>query len=205
VIPPRLPIPDHSAREARRAMRDVLARDEFREPPTPLLERARDALFDFLGRLLARVLEGATGSPVGWAVVAVVVTVLVVLAVRFARSVTRDPEREAVGVASARRSPRDWRAEADALEARGEWRAALRCRYRARVAELAARGLVDEIPGRTAGEYRAEVATNVPLAADDFSGATSLFEGAWYGGVPTGVDEAGRFRVLEARVLERAS
>lgn len=205
MIPPQLPVPAHTADDARRAVRDVLSRREFREPAEPLLQRARDALFDFLGRLLARILEGATGSPVGWLAVAIVVTVIAVLVVRFARGLTRDPAREAVGVPSVRRAARDWRADADALEATGDWRGALRCRYRALVADLAARGLVEEIPGRTAGEYRAEVATNVPTVAGDFAGATALFERAWYGGMPSGRDDAEQFRSLEQRVLAGAS
>jgi hypothetical protein len=204
VTPPQLPVPAHTADEAQRAARAVLARAEFDEPPTPLLERLRDALFEFLGRLFARLLEGATGSPLGWLVVVVVVSVLAVLVVRFARGVARDPERDAGEIGATgrrRRTAPEWRAEADRLERAGQWRAALRCRYRALVAELGARGLVDEIPGRTAGEYRADVAANAPLVADAFSGATALFEHAWYGGVTTGADDAEAFRSLERRVL----
>jgi hypothetical protein len=51
---------------------------------------------------------------------------------------------------------------------------------------LAARGLVEEVPGRTAGEYRREVGRAVPAAAADFAGATELFEVAWYGRSDTG-------------------
>lgn len=204
MTPPPLPVPGHTADEARRAMRSVLSRAEFEEPPVPLLERLRDALFDFLGRLLARLLEGATGSPVGWLVVALVVAAVVVLVVRFGRGMTRDPEREAVGAgagAGRRRSAADWRADAERLERAGAWRSAMRCRYRALVADLATRGLLDEIPGRTAGEYRTELATNAPLVAGDFSDVTALFEAAWYGGLPAGADDADRFRSLEQRVL----
>jgi hypothetical protein len=200
----RLPIPSHTAEQARRAAREVLSRPEFQEPARPLLQRLRDDLFDFLGRLLARLLEGATGSPVGWLVVAIVVAVLVALTVRFARGVRRDPEVDADGFGvrgGRRRTGADWRAEADALEAAGEWRRALRSRYRALVADLAARGLLDEVPGRTAGEYRSEVATNAPTAAGDFASATTLFEAAWYGGSPTDADDAATFRSLESRVL----
>ena len=100
-----------------------------------------------------------------------------------------------------RRSAREWRAEAEVHERAGEWKAALRARYRSLVADLAARGLLDEIPGRTAGEYRVEVAEAVPRVASEFAGATELFERAWYGNRPTGADEAARFRELEQRVL----
>jgi hypothetical protein len=73
------------------------------------------------------------------------------------------------------------------------------------VADLAARGLVEEVPGRTAGEYRRQVDAVVPEVAPAFDGATSLFEGAWYGGRSTGAEEAARFRELEARVLSGVS
>ena len=97
-----------------------------------------------------------------------------------------------------------WRAEAEDHERAGEWRHALRCRYRALVADLAGRGVLDEIPGRTAGEYRSELAVAVPAAGPPFAGATELFERAWYGGRPTGAGDADRFRHLEAEVLEAA-
>jgi hypothetical protein len=79
----------------------------------------------------------------------------------------------------------------------------VRCRYRALVAELAARGLVDEVPGRTAGEYRGEVRRNLPDAAGDFAGATELFELAWYGRGDTDAQQASRLRELSGRVLQR--
>src|SRR4029450_4451834 len=60
-------------------------------------------------------------------------------------------------------------------------RAALRSRYRALAPDLASRGLVEEVPGRTAGEYRRQVGRALPEAATDFAGATELFEVAWYG------------------------
>lgn len=197
----RLPPPVHTPAEARRAAREVLSRPEFREPAKPWLARIRDWFFEQLGRLLTRILEGAPGSLVGWVVLAAVVAGLVGLVVWFVRGVQRDPERAAAVALRPRRSAIDWRAEAEAREAAGDWRAALRCRYRALVADLAARGIVDEVPGRTAGEYRLEVAANAPGAARPFAGATELFELAWYGNWPTGPDEAGRFSSLEARVL----
>jgi hypothetical protein len=80
----------------------------------------------------------------------------------------------------------------------------LRCRYRALVADLAGRGLVDEVPGRTTGEYRAEVGENVPRVAPEFAGATELFEAAWYGNRPTGEEESQRFRRLADQVMAGA-
>jgi hypothetical protein len=72
------------------------------------------------------------------------------------------------------------------------------------VADLAARGVIEEIPGRTAGEYRVEVTEAAPRVGPEFAGATELFERAWYGSRPTGAEEAAQFRDLEQRVLTGA-
>jgi Domain of unknown function (DUF4129) len=45
------------------------------------------------------------------------------------------------------------------------------------------------------------VAEAAPAVAAPFSGATELFERAWYGDRPTGRDEADRFRGLADEVL----
>ena len=80
----------------------------------------------------------------------------------------------------------------------------MRCRYRALVARLAAGGAVDEIPGRTAGEYRLELRRTRPDAAPAFTEATDLFERAWYGHADvTGGDDE-RFRSLADDVAGRS-
>jgi hypothetical protein len=183
----------------------ILARPEFDEDRRSLLERARDAIGGWFDDLLGELAGGGGGQLVGWAVVIVLTTAAVVFAVRFTRGARRDP-----GVVEGRpfvhrRTAAEWRAEAADHEAAGRWRPGLRCRYRALVADLAARGLVEEVPGRTTGEYRRQVDTAVPDVAPAFDGATRLFEGAWYGGRATGADDAARFRELEARVLAGVS
>jgi hypothetical protein len=109
-----------------------------------------------------------------------------------------------VAVDGRRRPPADWRAEAAGHEAAGRWRDALRCHWRATVAELAARGLVEEVPGRTTGEYRAGVARAVPAVAEPFSRSTRLFEDAWYAAVDVGPAETAEVRTLGDQVLAEA-
>ena len=145
----------------------------------------------------------SAGGAVGWGIVALLVAIGVVLAVRFSRGVRSDPVLAAMPSSGARRPATDWRSDAAAYEAAGQWRAALRCWWRALVAELAGRGVVEEAPGRTAGEYRRQVATAAPAAAVDFDAATVLFEDAWYGDRPADADQAERLRALSARVLAR--
>ena len=194
-----LSVPRTSADQANEAADRILARREFGTGET-WLTRARDWVVERIGALFDQIL-GADGGGVLAVLVAFVLTALAVfLAVRFTRGLRHDPA-PAAPAAPRLRPAVDWRADAEANEAAGDWRAALRCRYRALVADLAARGLVEEVPGRTAGEYRREIEVNVPASARDFDGATTLFEAAWYGNRPTGPDEAQRFRALEGRVL----
>jgi Domain of unknown function (DUF4129) len=199
-----LPAPTRDPDRVREVVREVLARPEFRPPDRTLLQRALDWLLEQAGRLLAELGASGAGGIVGLAVLALALLGVGLLAARFSRGMTASPEMRAAVRAAPRRPAADWRAEAEAHERAGRWRPAVRCRYRALVAELAARGLVDEVPGRTAGEYRREVGRSLPDAAADFAGATELFELAWYGRADTGAREASRLRELSGRVLRRA-
>ena len=201
----QLPPPVHSGTEVHQITERVLARREYRLPKPSVLAQLRNRVFDELGRLVARVLDGAHGSLIGWLVVAALVGGIVFLTVRFARSVGRDPGMAVAVTNLRRRTAAEWRAEAEDHERAGNWRPALRCRYRALVADLAGRGLVDDVPGRTAGEYRAEVRDAAPAAAAAFGGATELFELAWYGNRAVGEDDAARFRRLADDVVAGVS
>jgi Domain of unknown function (DUF4129) len=199
-----LPAPTRDPDRVREAVREVLARPEFRPPDRTLLQRAFDWVLEQLGRLLAELGASGAGGIVGLAVLALALLGVGLLVARFSRGLTPSPEVRAAVPGAPRRPAADWRAEAEAHERAGAWRAAVRCRYRALVAELAARGLVDEVPGRTAGEYRGEVRRNLPDAAGDFAGATELFELAWYGRGDTDARQASHLRELSGRVLQRA-
>jgi hypothetical protein len=196
-----LPVPRRDPGEVREATRRVLRRAEFQPAQRTPLEVAWEWLLERLGILLGQLAAGGAGSILGLLLVLLILAAVAFVAVRFALGVTADPAADAALPAVPRRAPASWRAEAEAHERAGEWRQAVRCRYRALVAELALRGLVDEVPGRTAGEYRGEVRRNAPVVADDFAGATELFELAWYARWPTGRDDAGRLRALSDRVL----
>lgn len=135
----------------------------------------------------------------GLVLAGVLVVVGLVLAARLAWRVQSDPavriHEDEVG-----RRPVDWQAEADAHAAAGEWRPALRCRYRALIAELAEREVVEEIPGRTAREYEQQVRRRAPAAAAAFDQASEMFESVWYGFEPCGPDDLERFATLAGEV-----
>jgi hypothetical protein len=205
--PVRLRPPAAGGAEIRRRARDILSRPEFQAKPKSLYQRVLDFVADRTGRVLELLLGGGRSSAVGWIIVVAVLVAVGFLVVRLVRN------RMAAGpssrpddpvVTEPRRPAADWRAAALAHEQRGEWRLALRCRYRALIADLAGRGVVEEIPGRTAGEYRDEVRLSSPEAAEPFGTATRLFERAWYGNVPTDSDQAGELRHLADAILERA-
>lgn len=101
------------------------------------------------------------------------------------------------------REPFDWRKEADAHRRAGRYRDALRCRYRALVGDMARRGLIDEIPGRTTGEHRLQVHSVVPEVAAAFDAAAELFDGAWYGHFDVDERDDDRFVQLERDMLAR--
>ena len=198
-----LPVPTRDPQQVREVVREVLARPEFRPPERSLVERAYDWVLEVIGRLLGAIARSGAGGIVGLVLLALVLAGVGVLVARFSRGLTPSAEVAAVPVGR-RRSAADWRADAEAQERAGAWREAVRSRYRALVADLAAHGLVEEVPGRTAGEYRREVGRAVPAAAADFAGATELFEVAWYGRSDTGAREAAHLRDLSDRVLRRA-
>jgi len=200
--PSSLPVPGSDPAEVRETADRILARAEFGDQRS-LLQRAWDWVFEQLDQFVGTLLGGSGGDVFGWAVVIVLAAVAAFFAVRFTRGVRRDPA-SAPGVAGATRRPaEDWRADAEAQERAGDWRAALRCRYRALVADLAGAGLVEEVPGRTAGEYRRQVLTSVPDRAGDFAAATDLFEAAWYGNRPAGADEARQVAALDDVVVDQ--
>ncbi len=197
-----LPTPDRTAAQAQDAAQEVLSRPEFHRPGPSIIERIEGWISDGLNRVL-EVFSGVAGGGVIAMVILIAAAVLVVtMLLRFGRGVQSDPGVPAARIRTGRgRTADEWRAAAADLEAQGQWRAALRCRYRALVAELAGRGVLDDLPGKTTGEERVEVAQAMPSVGDRFGEATALFDEAWYGDAPTGPAEAARLKDLSAAVL----
>jgi Domain of unknown function (DUF4129) len=205
----QLTVPHHDPAQVRGAARAILRRAEFQPAKRSWWSAAVHWVLHELGQLFGRLLGLGGGGATAWiavAVLAVLVGLIGVLAVRFWVRLPADPSRPVVVTATtAGRSAVDWWAEAARHERDGRWRDALRCKYRALVADLAGRGVVEEVPGRTAGEYRSAVQATIPTVAIDFSGATDLFEDAWYGDRPTGPADQTRFDELAGRVLATVS
>jgi hypothetical protein len=178
----------------------VLSRAEYQEADPGLVRRILSFLGEWLGRALENIVGAGEQNVVGTTVIVVVTLVTVFLVLWFVRGVRRDPGQDVALSGTPGRPPREWLAEAEEHERAGRWREALRCRYRLLLARLAAQGLVDEVPGRTSGEYLAEATQSVPAAAADLRGVTLAFERVWYGNHPVGGAEVGQVAEAVERV-----
>lgn len=96
---------------------------------------------------------------------------------------TEDLDDELPRIIDEERPPDRWRRRAEEHRGRNEFRDAIRCEYRALVGDLARAGFVDEIPGRTSGEERAQIAdiaqSGSPVPSR-FDTAADLFDHAWF-------------------------
>jgi hypothetical protein len=205
-----LPVPQHEPPEARRAADEVLSRPEYDwdEPSeSPIESLARwiaDRLDDVLPDGSFGVSGGSLPTWVGYAVLALLVLAVAFLLYRVRaglRANRKAPRAVADVIIEAGEDRRDWASEALAFEEAGQWREGLRCRYRALVSELAARQVIPDLVGRTAGEFVGDVRRSRPAAGRPFRAATDLFEAAWYGGRDGGPEERDAFAALADEVL----
>lgn len=200
-----LPEPTLDPEAVRDDADSILADAKFKEPPKSLMQRLGEWFSEKLLELTNRAGDGGVFSALGWFLVLAFIAVIAFFVFRIGRTMRTDPGVELEVLVEPRRDPDEWRKLAEQCEARGEWKDALRCRYRALIGELVEHGVVRDIPGRTAGEYRQDLATAEPDIAPAFSGASDLFEQAWYGDLPTGPEENRRFRQLADEVLAGAN
>lgn len=201
-----LPKPEGDAadpQQVRQEAKDILARREYQPPEKSIGERIGDEVSKAFSRIINALSSGGAGSAFGWICILALLGGLVFLIVRVGRTVQRVPDHTPEVTVEVQRTPTEWRGEAERYEAAGDWKEALRCRYRAMVADLVDRSVLPDIPGRTVGEHRRDVQAAVPDATADFHGAAELFERAWYGEYPTGQPENEQFRTLSDRVVHR--
>lgn len=183
---------------------EILARPEYEALAPNPVQRALLAVVEVAGRVLER-LYAAAGelSVVGAALVALVAIVVVLLVAAFLRGVRRE-RRLAAEVAGGGRTAGEWAAEAEGHEQAQRWRDALRCRYGELIAALAQRGLIDEVPGRTAREYLAAGGAALPAARADLEAVTAAFEAAWYGRRAVTAGDVAALRDARERVMAAA-
>jgi Domain of unknown function (DUF4129) len=205
-----LPNPSVPASEVGDRIDEILSRPEFQRPGPGLLERIQSWVGDRIGDIFDAIGGSGFGSLLTLALLAAAVIAVLALVRRLVRGpATRRPERVRPSTTPSSAieqtvSSNQWRTDAERLAAEGRYAEAIRCRYRALVADLGARSLLTEIPGRTTGEERHELADTAPPAASDFDEATGLFDEIWYGDYVPGDPDDQRFRQLESEILSSA-
>lgn len=234
MIPADLPEPTHDPSEVRELTDEILERPEYNpsESITELISRKVGEFFDWLfGGFEGPGAASGGGGTLGWLAWLVLIVMIVGVAAFVGWAVAtgrlRGPVRRrgrspgddgvVVGVDD-QHPPARWLNEAEAHEAAGRWRQGILCRYRALVLELAGRGIVSEVAGRTSGELAREVAARevaapVPTSGgapnlslrEGFSQATDMFEEVWYGGADSRSTERDRFAELATSVLSGSS
>jgi hypothetical protein len=200
--------PVQDPEEVRQAADEVLSRPEFGEPPVTLFQRIIDWIADLFGDPPSQTVETRGGGGGSGLLTVVLLVLLVALIVLVVRALIRQPrlhrtdaDPEPTIEVTEHRSAASWDGVAADHEAAGEWKEALRARFRALLEHLVERGVVDEVPGRTTGELRLEVADRAPAAAGDFAEVADLFDAAWFGEADTGPEDVRRLVDHGARVL----
>ncbi|GHC64596.1 DUF4129 domain-containing protein [Streptomyces violaceochromogenes] len=187
---------------AREAARRELSKRMYHENDPSLLQRALDAFWDWLGKLLNAASTATPGGTLG--LVVVILAVIAVLAALWWRLGTprRQPTSSATLFDDRPRSAADHRATAEAHAAQGHWNQAVQERMRALVRALEERALLDVRPGRTADEAAAEAGRALPAHTDRLRTAARDFDDVTYGG--RSATEQSYHRIAELdRDLER--
>jgi hypothetical protein len=193
--------------DIRQRAHEILSRAEFERH-----ESLAHRIFSWIGDLLNQISFGAGGGPgvLGNVISLLVLTGVVVLVVFLVRAVLRqqrvpklDGRDDLTIEVEDGRPATDWRSDAERFEAAGQWREAMRARYGELVRSLVEERVLDDVPGRTTGEYRTAFVLIRPERADAFVELTALFETVWYGGVETDARDNARFRELAALARTR--
>lgn len=206
-----LQAPDPDPAELTEQVRRVMSRDEFQYPKGPI-----DRLSEWINDLLERIFGdaepttsnapnlGGLGSVIAWLLIVVAVVAVVAVVVYVVRNQVRrrrpaDPDLEVE--IEHRRSAREWASDAERLEAAGDWKGALRARYRHLVRTLVDRGQLPDIAGRTTGELRQDLARTTPAATAAFDTASLRFELAWYADLTADEQQVAELRAAAEQVL----
>ncbi|MEU0220183.1 DUF4129 domain-containing protein [Streptomyces sp. NPDC006265] len=196
---PPLTIPRDPAREAARR---ELSKRMYHENDPSLFQRALDAFWEWLGKLLNAASTATPGGTLG--LIVIIVAVIAVLAALWWRLGTprRQPTSSATLFDDRPRSAADHRAAAEAHAAQSHWNQAVQERMRALVRALEERALLDVRPGRTADEAAADAGRTLPAHTDRLRTAARDFDDVTYGG--RSATEQSYHRIAELdRDLER--
>lgn len=187
--------------EARRAAERELSKGIYHQGEPGPVERAVEAVFDRIGRLLDRVSIATPGGGLGLVVLLLLVVAVAAVIIWRTGPVRRGFRFDAGTVElSGRLDAAEHRRLADAHAAQGRFAEAVRERMRAIVRELEDRGVLEPRPGRTADEVAREAGRAVPAVAADLHTAAGVFDEVWYGGRPATAQADALLRRADERI-----
>ncbi|MGW1728862.1 DUF4129 domain-containing protein [Streptomyces sp. NPDC002306] len=187
---------------AREAARRELSKGVYHQNDPSLFERALNAFWDWLGKLLNATSTATPGGTLG--LIVIILAVIAVLAALWWRLGTprRRPVSSPALFDDRPRTAAEHRAAAEAHAAQGHWNQAVQERMRAIVRSLEERALLDIRPGRTADEAAAEAGRALPDHTDRLRTAARDFDDVTYGGRSASEQSYHRIAELD-RALER--
>ncbi len=169
---------------ARDEARDELSKRIYHLTDPSPLQRFMSWVWEHVVKLFSNVVNITPGG-----VPSLVVVILVIVALVVAMRLGLGPTHLRDALTDRRRGARvrsaeEYRAEAESLAAKGDFKEAVRARFRAIIRELEERAVLDPRPGRTAGEIAREGSTAVPAIREDLHAVAGTFNRAWYSRMP---------------------
>jgi hypothetical protein len=169
--------------EARRAAERELSKGVYHQNEPGPIDRAINAVVDWVSRLLDRIAGATPGGSLGLLVLLALVIVVGAVVIWRTGPVRRGARiRPSLVELSGDLDAAEHRRQADEHAAAGRFAEAVRERMRAIVRELEMRGVLEPRPGRTADEVAREAGATVPAVAGDLRAAAGVFDEVWYGG-----------------------
>lgn len=186
---PASPPIDIGREEAQRRANEELAKGKYAGIPdwvSQLQEKANDFIRGLLEFLTGR---GVSSEGANWGLLLVTVIVLALIAfvvwrVGLPRWQARKLAQTGEVGADQAVLPSTYRDLAEAAAAQGDYRTAIRERFRAIVRELEFRTIISPRPSRTAFEAAALASRELPRASEPMYLAAEVFSAVMYGGTP---------------------
>lgn len=174
---------DQAAREAA----EELSKSAYRQSGGSLIERAMNKLLEWIGDLLNSVSGTSPNGHLGLILLVALIALIVVVVLWRAgvlRTSKRGKQQQSVFDTTRPRSAAEYRAQAEKEASSGDFTHAIRSRFRACVAELVERTILDDRAGRTAYEVVADAGRIAPTLRDVLQPAALAFTEVVYGNRP---------------------
>ncbi|MEV8373519.1 DUF4129 domain-containing protein [Kribbella sp. NPDC056861] len=173
---------DDAAREAAKELSKPAYGQAGDNIVSRIIGKVMDWIGDLLGNLTGQTPDGHAGLLMLLGLIALIA--VVVLWRAGVLRTTRGIKGQTVFETGRPRSASEYRAQAEGEAASGDYTAAVRSRFRACVAELTERTVLDERPGRTAYEAVADAGRVVPALREPLQPAALMFTEVVYGNRP---------------------